>query len=346
MALAAALGTGAVFILVGLWRPGAAGRGEGQASTAPNEFQSLQKKAEAAEKLLKNRPAPPLEKSDLPAGHRVFVAPLLLFFPDRAEEPVQSLDPELKTSDKILVRWKLAYGFDIEDPGVAGQDEDSDGFTNREEFEAGTNPVDSQSTPAKWIKLRLQSFDPVELQVSFVAKAPDRITLRFRVGAKMEDFNLSMGQSFWVGAVPQQVKIWKEESQAQSAVEQGSFPHLLPFRLKDYREDRGERFEPKTKSMNSYNDSYVILERKDGLDGELKILINDATRTQGGLLLNLGLTRLVPLVPGEVPLGPFQPGQTFSYGGDSYLLQDASSQQAKLKILAANKEIVVLPATP
>lgn len=346
MALAAALGAGVVFIMVGVWRPGAAGTGEGQGSAAPNEFQSLLKKAEVAEQLLKNRSAPPLEKSELPAGHRVFVAPLLLFFPDRAEEPVQSLDPELKTSDKILVRWKMAYGFDIEDPGVASQDEDNDGFTNREEFEAGTNPVDSQSTPAKWIKLRLQSFEPVELQASFVAKAPDRVTLRFRAGGKMEDLNLSMGQSFWVGAVPQQVKIWKEESQAQAAVEQGSFPHCLPFRLKEYREDRGERFEPKTKTMNPYNDSYVILERKDGLDGELKILINDATRTQGGLLFNLGLTRLVPLVPGEAALGPFQPGQSFSYGGDSYLLQDASSQQAKLKILSANKEIVVLPATP
>lgn len=342
----AALAAGLAFFLMGLWRPGGPSGGPEGGAGSPSELPGLKKRAEAAEQAIADRPLAPLQTGDAFAGHRVFISPLLLFFPDQPNEPVQALDPALKTADGILVKWKLQHGLDVENAQVAGQDEDNDGFTNREEFEGGTDPVNPQSTPAKWIKLRLQSFEGADLLVAFVAKAPDRISLRFRAGAKVEDVNLAPGDSFWVGVLPQQIKIWKEEAGAQAAARQGIYPHPLPLRLKEYREDIGERFEPKTKTMNPYNDSHVILERKDALGGEYKILINDATRSQGGVNLPMGLVRLVPLVPGESALGPFQPGQTFTYAGDAYVLLEASAQQAKIRLSSAQQDILVLPATP
>lgn len=340
------LATGLAFFLMGLWRPGGPSGQLEVGGVGSNELPGLKKRAEAAEQAIAGRPAPPLPTGDAFSGHRVFVSPLLLFFPDQPNEPVQALDPTLKTGDGILVKWKLQHGLDVENAQVAGQDEDNDGFTNREEFEGGTDPVNAQSTPAKWIKLRLQSYEAADLLVAFVAKAPDRISLRFRVGSKVEDINLVAGDSFWVGVLPQQLKIWKDEAGAQAAAKEGLYPHPLALRLKGYQEDIGERFEPKTKTMNPYNDSHVIVERKDALGGEYKILINDATRSQGGVTLPMGLVRLIPLVPGESALGPFQPGQTFTYAGDAYVLLEASAQQAKIRLSSVNQDVLVLPATP
>src|SRR5262245_27915555 len=42
--------------------------------------------------------------------------------------------------DGIPDDWKIAHGFDIHDPTLAGQDPDHDGLTNLEEFQAGTDP--------------------------------------------------------------------------------------------------------------------------------------------------------------------------------------------------------------
>ena len=43
--------------------------------------------------------------------------------------------------DGIPDDWKLRYGFDIYDPTVGSQDPDGDGFTNLQEYYAGTNPL-------------------------------------------------------------------------------------------------------------------------------------------------------------------------------------------------------------
>lgn len=42
--------------------------------------------------------------------------------------------------DGIPDSWKIAHGFSITDPSVAGQDPDHDGLTNLEEFQNGTDP--------------------------------------------------------------------------------------------------------------------------------------------------------------------------------------------------------------
>jgi hypothetical protein len=48
--------------------------------------------------------------------------------------------PISTVGDGIPDSWKIAHGFSITDPGVAGADPDHDGLTNLEEFLAGTDP--------------------------------------------------------------------------------------------------------------------------------------------------------------------------------------------------------------
>ena len=51
--------------------------------------------------------------------------------------------------------WKKKYGFPIDDPSVANADPDHDGFSNLEEYRAGTNPLDPKSHPEVASKLRM-----------------------------------------------------------------------------------------------------------------------------------------------------------------------------------------------
>src|SRR5215471_5382226 len=48
--------------------------------------------------------------------------------------------PVSTVGDGIPDSWKIAHGFSITDPSVAGQDPDHDGLTNLEEFQQGTDP--------------------------------------------------------------------------------------------------------------------------------------------------------------------------------------------------------------
>jgi hypothetical protein len=56
------------------------------------------------------------------------------------------LDPNLSAlGDGIPNGWKQAYGFDPLDPSVGNKDADGDGFSNLQEYQAGTDPTNSAS---------------------------------------------------------------------------------------------------------------------------------------------------------------------------------------------------------
>lgn len=52
-------------------------------------------------------------------------------------------------NDTIPDVYESANGLDPLDPADANADNDEDGFTNLEEFEAGSDPQDPASTPRK-----------------------------------------------------------------------------------------------------------------------------------------------------------------------------------------------------
>jgi len=57
-------------------------------------------------------------------------------------------DNNSTVNDGIPDWWKVAHGFSLPDPSVAGADADRDGFTNLEEYWAGTDPRNASSKPA------------------------------------------------------------------------------------------------------------------------------------------------------------------------------------------------------
>ena len=129
--------------------PGSSGRSSvAEIKQKTTDFRSKVGKLDESKKKMKDE----LSK------HRVFVSRSLVFLPKQAE-PVQPLNPDQVTDDGIQVGWKLRYGFSPEDPGIAAQDEDQDGFTNLEEYEKKSDPKDPASSPSKWVKLKIASVD-------------------------------------------------------------------------------------------------------------------------------------------------------------------------------------------
>lgn len=59
--------------------------------------------------------------------------------------------------------WFKKYGLDLNDPKMLDADPDGDGFSNREEFLANTDPHDPNSFPGQHPALRLKEFTEVRL---------------------------------------------------------------------------------------------------------------------------------------------------------------------------------------
>jgi hypothetical protein len=69
----------------------------------------------------------------------------------------------------ITNAWLILHKLDYSDSGIKERDNDNDGFTNLEEFNAvpKTDPNDAQSTPPSFTKLELLAFQPKPFRLVF-----------------------------------------------------------------------------------------------------------------------------------------------------------------------------------
>jgi len=308
----------------------------------------------------------------------------LVFLPKQAES-VQPLNPAQVTEDGIEVGWKLKYGFSPEDPEVASQDEDQDGFTNKEEYDKKTDPRDYASSPSKWVKVRISSVDKKMLVTSLVEESQDQYTLRFKLGkdGKNKDLNVVIGDIIWVVVGPDGITVTTEKDLGQLKASRPALfkyelnakdidisstpvfsqsdatypktikelvlaqkcPHPLSFLVKNFKQDRGKKLDVKTQTENDYDDSVLILERLDDLGGVVKLMLNEGNISRGAVW-NVGDVRLVSSVPGEGEMGPYRVGQAFDYAGKKFVVIGATPSKVSLEIRPGREAVDILPKTP
>ena len=125
---------------------------------------------------------------------------------------------------------------------MADQDEDQDGFTNKEEYDKKTDPKDPASSPSKWVKVKITSVDPAKLLIGFSGKSEGRYTVRFKLGVKPKDVDVVVGDKIWVLAGNKAVEILKSEEEAKAkAGGTKSCPHAIPLMVKEYKDDKGKK---------------------------------------------------------------------------------------------------------
>lgn len=90
--------------------------------------------------------------------------------------PSAAVASELAATDVAYEAWFKKYGLDLNDPKMLDADPDGDGYTNREEFLADTNPLDPDSRPGVHPKMRLKEFN--EIRVPYLLKSVDGETAK------------------------------------------------------------------------------------------------------------------------------------------------------------------------
>jgi len=335
---------GVVGIILGLVMPGGLTLPESIPAGGKSPLSEIRKKSDLLSKQLADLLERPAFPGANPLLHRVFVSRTLLFLPNE-KESVQALQPDLVTSDGINVDWKIQHGFDLEDSNVATQDDDSDGFSNKEEFDKGTDPNDSSSSPSKWVKIKIAGVDTNTLGLGLAGKSPDRYTLRLALPGKKKDVDVMVGDQLWLAVNSKGLDISKSESEWEKIKEAGACPHAIPILIKGYHEDKGNRMDEKTKTENYFDDSYLEIERNDGISGLFKIFIDERGKSRG-VVWPVGDIRLVSMVPGEGELGPYRVGQTISYAGKKFVIRDATSSKVSLWMQPEGEEVQILPKTP
>ncbi len=86
---------------------------------------------------------------------------------------------QLLAGDQAYEGWFKRHGLDLKDPRMLDADPDGDGFTNREEFLADTDPRDANSRPGIHKTLRLKEYK--EVRVPLLLESVNGNTARIRL---------------------------------------------------------------------------------------------------------------------------------------------------------------------
>jgi hypothetical protein len=115
-------------------------------------------------------------------NHRLFISDRYLFYASLYPNGnyIQKDDGTATTPGGVLISWYRKYHLDITDPNIDREDPDKDGFSNKAEFfnesaatskpdgSKSTNPLDPQSHPSYFSRLRLEKFDVRPFHIEFV----------------------------------------------------------------------------------------------------------------------------------------------------------------------------------
>jgi hypothetical protein len=102
-----------------------------------------------------------------------------LFVPEKHFIGANGLPTTLQTTQvhpPVPNEWLEQFGLPIQDADVLTQDPDGDGFTNLDEWQGHTNPIDKNSHPDYVSKLKLKSFSEEPFRLMFSSWVDDPAT--------------------------------------------------------------------------------------------------------------------------------------------------------------------------
>lgn len=330
-------------LLLGWLLPGSNDGSEAKATSSKSQLSETKKKADQSVNELTEMIHRATLLGTNRLTHRVFVSRTLVYLPEDKQEPVQPLKRDLKMQDGIDVGWKLDHGFDPSDPDIKDADSDQDGFTNLEEYQKGTNPNDPNSSPSRWVKIKIASVETNSIGIGFSGISGDRFTVRYMYLGKKKDLDVVIGDQLWLVATTQGLQVLKSEEEAKKFKD--TCPHPIPMKIKTYHKDKNTRLDEKTNTRIDYDDSYLEIERGDALGGVSKIMLDERGKARG-VVWAAGDIRLISLVPGEGEIGPFRVGQSFPYAGKEFLVREATPSKVTLWMTPEGEEVQILPKTP
>jgi hypothetical protein len=83
--------------------------------------------------------------------------------PEAKGDGLDGVPQKLLATDRAYEAWFKRHGLDLNDPQMLDQDPDGDGFSNRDEFLADTDPKDGKSRPGIHRTLRLKEYREVRV---------------------------------------------------------------------------------------------------------------------------------------------------------------------------------------
>lgn len=95
---------------------------------------------------------------------------------------INPIESEIPLHPPISNKWIQQYDLPYWEGDLKDQDPDGDHFTNADEFLAGTNPIDKNSVPPYWTKLRLLKFISKPFRLIFTGTPDDGET--FTINAR------------------------------------------------------------------------------------------------------------------------------------------------------------------
>ncbi len=87
------------------------------------------------------------------------------------------VDEKTDIHPPIPNEWILGYNLPIDNNNLLSMDMDGDGFTVLEEYLSGTSPVDKESRPPVWTKIRMKQYQEIPFRLIFRSRMGETITL-------------------------------------------------------------------------------------------------------------------------------------------------------------------------